>query len=99
MKKIVAAVAVNGSFIEKSDHFGDYPFLRLLDFKEDELVISNYYKMKTKDYRDHLVTIPYKDIEKIELRIVKRFRGQRITVFDDKLELLTKGRKVIWERK
>ena len=67
MKKIVAAVAVNGNFIEKSDNFGDYPFPRLLDFEEDELVISNYYKMKAKDYRDHLVTIPYKDIEKIEL--------------------------------
>lgn len=25
MKKIVAAVAFNGSFIEKSDNFGDYP--------------------------------------------------------------------------
>lgn len=82
MKKIVAAVAVNGSFIEKSDNFDDYPFPRLLDFKEDELVISNYYKMKTKDYRDSLVTIPYKAIEKIELRIVRRFRGQRITGFD-----------------
>lgn len=38
--------------------------------------------MKTKNYRDHLVSIPYKAIEKIELRIVRRFRGQRITGFD-----------------
>lgn len=44
MKKIVAAVAIDGNFIEKSDYFNDYPFPRLLDFKENELVISNYFK-------------------------------------------------------
>lgn len=44
MNKIVAAVAIDGNFIEKSDYFNDYPFPRLLDFKENELVISNYFK-------------------------------------------------------
>lgn len=79
MNKIVAAVAIDGNFIEKSDYFNDYPFPRLLDFKENELVISNYFKMKTNDYRDHLITIPYDDIQDISLRIVKRVKGQRIS--------------------
>ena len=82
MNKIVAAVAIDGNFIEKSDYFNDYPFPRLLDFKENELVISNYFKMKTNDYRDHLITIPYDDIQDISLRIVKRVKGQRISLLN-----------------
>ena len=82
MNKIVAAVAIDGNFLEKSDYFNDYPFPRLLDFKENELVISNYFKMKTNDYRDHLITIPYDDIQDISLRIVKRVKGQRISLLN-----------------
>lgn len=79
MKTIAAAVAFDGNIIRNSDYFNDYPFPRLLDFRDHELVISNFYKMKTADYRDHLVTIPYEDITEVTLKVVKRVRGQRIS--------------------
>ncbi len=82
MKKIVAAIAIDGNVIDKSDYFDDYPFPRLIDFRKNELVISNYYKMQTKDYRNLLTTIPYNEVKKISLKVVKRIKGQRITLLN-----------------
>lgn len=82
MKKIVAAIALDGEILPNSDYFQDYPFPRLLDFREKELVLRNDYKMKTKDYRDLLVTIPYSDITGASLKVVRRMKGQRITLFN-----------------
>lgn len=95
MKKIVAAIAINGNLIDKSDYFDDYPFPRLLDFRENELVISNYYKLKTKDYHNLLTTIPYDNITKITLKVVRRIKGQRITLlntyYDFDIYIITKN--------
>lgn len=94
MKKIVAAIAIDGNVIDKSDYFDDYPFPRLIDFRKNELVISNYYKMQTKDYRNLLTTITYDDVKKITLKVVKRIKGQRITLlntyYDFEILIITK---------
>ena len=93
MKKIVAAVALDGRMVERSDYFNDYPLPRLLDFREQELVISNFYKMKTADYRDPVATIPYGNIKEVSLKIVRRVKGQRITLlntcYDFDLDIIT----------
>lgn len=82
MKKIVAAIALDGNVVDKSDYFNDYPFTRLVDFQKDQLTIHNHYKMKTEDYKDFIATIPYDSIKEMSLKIVRRIKGQRITLIN-----------------
>lgn len=79
VKNIISAVSVNGNLIKGTDALYDYPFICLTDFEDNQVSISKFYKMKTEDYRDSLGVISYADITKLDLKVVKRMHGARVT--------------------
>lgn len=76
MKNIISAIAIDGKLVEGSDYHFEYPFLKLIDFKEDSLSISNYYKFHTSDSRNFIISIPYNEMSDIYLRVIRRIDEQ-----------------------